>query len=404
MRHPRSSLLALAAAIALVVFVPTLATAAEAFHGTFTVPNQVGGVMKLTLARSGSSATGTLDSNDVTMRLQGTIEDDVMTGTLTGPAGTLFFEAVTFENELWLTLYGTDSQGQPNLDDATEIDFTREGTAPIPAPGRDQGQNAEAAPDAGGVNPLSGRANGDPYVGTFSDGNVTLQLAGQGGRYRGQVTTGGVSYPVQAQTGFQGLEGLIEAPDGQYPIAAVAQGDGLFVVSGGMQYRLVRQTGAADGAAGTGAMPDPQAGSGAPEGAGTTNAKRNLAPGFTEDHPQVREWVQFLSGKKLTRMSSYSSGSAGGYSARTDLYLCSDRRFSLRDESSVSVDVGGAFGNTGGVEGGQGRWYVITNGQVVGLILEHANGQVDEVRMDYQDQKTFANGERVYVTPAEVCM
>ena len=42
-------------------------------------------------------------------------------------------------------------------------------------------------------------------------------------------------------------------------------------------------------------------------------------------------------------------------------------------------------------------------GQVVGLVLEFADGQTQEFRMDYQNQETYANGERVYVTPAEVC-
>ena len=76
----------------------------------------------------------------------------------------------------------------------------------------------------------------------------------------------------------------------------------------------------------------------------------------------------------------------------------------MRDESSVSVDVGGAFGNSGGVDSSRGRWYVITDGQAVGLILESNDGQTEEFRMEYQNQETFANGERVYVTPAELCM
>jgi len=119
----------------------------------------------------------------------------------------------------------------------------------------------------------------------------------------------------------------------------------------------------------------------------------------------VEEWRTFLSGKKVTRMESYSSGTAGGYSSRTDVYLCSDRSFAMRDENSVSVDVGGAFGNTGGLDSGRGTWYLITNGQVVGLILEYANGQIEQYRMDFdpQSQATYANGERVYVTAAEVC-
>ncbi len=118
----------------------------------------------------------------------------------------------------------------------------------------------------------------------------------------------------------------------------------------------------------------------------------------------MQEWVSFLAGSKLTRMSSYSSGSAGRYSARTDIYLCSDRSFLMRDESSVSVDVGGAFGSSGGTGNGRGRWYAITNGQVVGLVLEFDNGDTQEFRMEYENERTYANGERVFVTPAEVRM
>jgi len=136
---------------------------------------------------------------------------------------------------------------------------------------------------------------------------------------------------------------------------------------------------------------------------GTVVGTMTSPEGFTEDHPQVREWIQFLAGNKLTRMSSYSSGSSGGYSARVDVYLCSDHSFAMRDESSVSVDVGGASGSSGGVGTAQGQWYVITNGQVVGLILEPRGGEPLQLRMDHQNGATFADGERVYVTPAEVC-
>jgi hypothetical protein len=282
----------------LVVGLATLAprpAQGQQFTGTFTVPNQAGGMMTLTLREAGGGVTGSLASNGVTYEVQGQIEDGTLVGVMSGTEGGLYFAAERWENELWVELYGVDANGQPDFDDSTEIDFVlAESTSGAVAP-------SESAPPA---------AAAAPSV-TASQGSA---------------------------------------------------------------------------------------------GAGRTSTGRELAAGFTEDHPQVREWVDFLAGKKLTRMSSYSSGGAGGYSARTDLYLCSDRSFALRDESSVSVDVGGAFGNSGGVGGSQGRWYVITNGQVVGLVLEATSGEVSEFRLDYQNQETYANGERVYVTPAEVCM
>ena len=407
------------------------ALAGQAFHGTFTVPNEAGGVMSLQITEaSGGLVRGTLVSNGVSYDVQGHVEDGTLVGRMSGPEGLLHFTAERWENELWLELYGSDARGQPDYDDYTEIDLVLAGTAGsgTMAPG---GFGAGAGATAGGIatggtgNPLGaaagpGAGGPDPYVGTFSDGNVTLQLQGGPGAYQGQVSVGGAAYPVQAQAVAEGIQGVIQAPDGQYAIVAQAQGNGLLVASGGMQYSLQRQgvaqrqstpggvvtggpvTGGTAGRAapGRGAGVRPDAG----QAGGRTTTGRPLAPGFTEDHAQVREWVGFLSGKKLTWMSSYSSGSAGGYSARTDVYLCSDRSYAVRDESSVSVDVGGAFGNSGGVGGDQGRWMVITNGQVVGLVLESQTGQVSEYRLDYQNQETYANGERVYVTPAEVCM
>ncbi len=209
-----------------------------------------------------------------------------------------------------------------------------------------------------------------------------------------------------------GIQGLIQSPEGSFQMEGRVQGAGLLVASGGEQYMLVRQgganaqtgsTGQANGSGG--ARPQTTAPQGGTGGANMTSTGRPLAPGFTEDHPEVQEWTTFLAGNKLTRMSSYSSGSAGGYSARADVYLCSDRSFAMRDESSVAVDVGGAFGNSSGTSGGQGRWYVIanTNTQVVVLVLEYADGQSQEFRMEYQNQATYANGERAYVTPAEIC-
>ena len=392
---------------------------AQRYSGTFTVGNEVGGVMMLTLqeARDGT-VTGKLSSNGVSYQVEGRLEDGAVVGAMRGSEGTLFFEADRVENELWVTLYGTDAQGQPNYEDSTEIDFVAEGAA-VSGGFRTQ-QPGDSNPLVGGGNPLAG-GTADPYVGTFTDGNVTLQLQGVGGQYQGQVAVGGQVYPVSASGGLGGLQGVMQAPDGSYDMTIRAADGALLVVSGGQQYLLSPQAavaaqpggfGQAAGSGRRGGIGQPTQPGGRPgavggqpaAGAGGTGTGRQLAPGFTEDHPLVQEWLQFLAGKKLTRMSSYSSGSAGGYSARSDVYLCSDRTFAMRDESSVSVDVGGAFGNSGGVGGGQGQWLVITNGQVVGLILQSNDGQTVEFRMEYQNEETYANGERVYVTPAEVCM
>ena len=122
------------------------------------------------------------------------------------------------------------------------------------------------------------------------------------------------------------------------------------------------------------------------------------------DGTQVgREWAEFLAGKKATQMDSYSSGSAGGYSSRTDVHLCANGQFALSGNNSVSVDVGGAYGYTGGDSQGSGTWRIITEGQVAGIELRYANGGVEQYRLDYQDGATYVNGDRWYITPSEAC-
>ena len=71
-------------------------------------------------------------------------------------------------------------------------------------------------------------------------------------------------------------------------------------------------------------------------------------------------------------MDSYSSGSAGGYSSRTDVHFCANGQFALSGNSSVSVDVGGAYGYTGGDSQGSGTWRIITEGQIAGIELRYA--------------------------------
>jgi hypothetical protein len=382
---------------------------AQEYTGTFTVPNDVGGVMTLTLQQQGDgSVSGSLSSNGVTYEVDGFVEEDTLMGAMFNDQGGFWFEAERDDAELYVTLYESDENGEPDYERYTEIDFTFAGASggagqaarqPTAARGNPLGG---AEPSSSG-NPLAGGGATDPYVGQFSDGNVTLRLQGQGGQYQGQVTVGGQVYPVSAAGGPSGLEGLIQTPEEAYDMSITAAGSGLVLLSGGVRYDLARQGAGADRVSAGGGQAAMGAQPGARAGAQPSASGREFAAGWTDNHPQVTEWTNWLAGKKLTRMSSYSSGSAGGYSARTDLYLCSDRSFSYRDESSVSVDVGGAFGNSGGTDGGQGTWYLITNGQVMGLVLEFTNGERWEVRLDYENEQTFANGERVYVTAAEIC-
>ena len=143
----------------------------------------------------------------------------------------------------------------------------------------------------------------------------------------------------------------------------------------------------------------------------TPTAQPELAPGFTSDHPELTQWYQHLAGKRLTQIDSYySSGGSvggystgGGYSSEIVLHLCSDKTFFAAQQSSASVDSGGAFGSGQGANQYKGNWMLITNGQVVGLILMSDIGGRSELTMEFNQGQTFVNGVRTFVTEDAIC-
>jgi len=129
---------------------------------------------------------------------------------------------------------------------------------------------------------------------------------------------------------------------------------------------------------------------------------RSLKFAQPKESPATKEWKETLKGAKLTYMSSYTSSgydSFGGYSAKTEILLCSNGQFSFYSSSSVAVDTGGAFGNSSGQNQGQGTWNVASDGTGTPLLnLNYTNGQVSSYKITYSDGKTYLDGERYFRT------
>lgn len=128
-----------------------------------------------------------------------------------------------------------------------------------------------------------------------------------------------------------------------------------------------------------------------------------------ESPPVVDQWKQQLNNAKLTYMDSYySSGSSyggystgGGYNSKEEIHLCGQGYFKYVSSSSMSIDTGGAFGNSAGGGQGNGSWEVVGNAQGgATLRLNFHNGEVYEYTLDYQDNKTLLNGKRYFRTYA----
>jgi hypothetical protein len=377
---------------------------AQGYSGTFTTVNPQGKTVTVSLQQAAQGRmTGTISNGEIALQVDGTVEDGEITGTATSSSGKLFFEAEVDGNTLYLTLISPDAQGQPDYEHAQEMELTatqQTGSLTTTAGVSDAAARAPSAgnPLAGG-NPAAGSsppAAADPVSGVYSNGQVTVQLqaAGAAGRYQGQIATGQQQWPVVVQLQPNGvLSGQFQSSAGRFDVAMQVQGNAMLMESGGQRYQLQKQ--------GAGPPPGPSANPLAQPGTGP--AAGTGAGGISDGTPMGNQWAQLLAGQKVTYISSYSSGTSGGYSARIDVYLCSSGDFLYKDESVVSVDVGGAFGNAGGNSRNTGHWRIITQGQLAGIELRYNDGRVAQYRLERRGNATYADGTRVYVTPAEIC-
>jgi hypothetical protein len=358
---------------------------AQNYTGSYAATNDQGGQTVVTLQQAGQQVTGSIVGNGNTFRIEGVTEEGAIVGSVTGSMGGFYFQGELDDGQLYLTLIEPDANGQPNYDAATTLVFARQG-------------GAAALQGGAGANPLAG-GGGDPWVGTFSDGNLTLQLQGSGGSYTGVAQLSGQTFTVSVSGSADRLSGSFRAADGEYALQLARAGGAVTLTTGGTTYTLQP--------AGAGAPANPLAGSRSAAGVQPQPypmPQQGGAGGGLHDGTQLgREWYEFLAGKKATQMSSYSSGSAGGYSSRTDVHLCANGQFALSGNSTVTVDVGDASGYSGGNSGGSGTWRIITQGQLAGIELRFANGTVEQHRLDYQDGATYVDGDRWYITPSEAC-
>ena len=386
----------------LLAVAPPFPLAAQSFDGTYLARGSAGDVTLTLNQTNGGDVIGSLAGNGVEFPLTGSVQDGVLVGTVKISGEAAYFEGDLEGSILYVTIANFDADGEPNWEAAEELEFSAAGSTTA-------GRSPLAAL-TGGAPPVA-RVGGasDPMLGLYGTPSgaspaVTLELDGGGGQYQGQMIVNGTPFQFVAQGGPAGIQATVQAADGNYPLTAQPSANGLRVSVAGMQFHLARQ-GSSGGDASV--PPSPPRGTDRPEASsGTSSTGLPLAPGFTEDHPGLQQWYAHLSGKKLTQMESYSSsgGGFGGYSSRQEAVLCSDRRFRSRSSSSVSVDVGGAFGNSNGANQGTGRWMLITNGQLVGLVLVFDDGSTMEFRLEMNsDGGMYANGTRTFVTPAEVC-
>lgn len=387
---------------------------AQPYTGTWETANSTGGTTVVTLQQVGDNVSGTLSGSGTTARLQGVLEDGVVVGSVTGGPIELrlWFEAEVEDGGLLLTLISSLPDGSPNYDETTTLLFER----------RTAGGEVSAAPGAGGGGVGAGTpppGGGDPWLGIFSDGSVTLDLQGGNGRYSGTVRVAGQEFPLEVQGGATELQGAFRTADGDFPVTLRRTGAELILTTDGVSYPL--RVAGAPVAAPAPAAANPlapgggrQGGSGQPSAPapatvatatpGGAAAPSRAAGGLPHDGtPLGQEWFQHLAGKMATQMSRYDGGGGGGMTSRTDVHLCPGGEFAMRGNSQVGIDVGDVWAGAGGPSASSGHWRILTQGNVAGIELTFGNGTVELYRLDYQNGQTLVDGQRWLVTPSNLC-
>jgi hypothetical protein len=379
---------------AFLIHTPVAAQAPD-FNGSFSAAGQ-NGTVTVTLKSAGNSRyAGTMANGSLTWRIVGEVEDGALVGTVDTGQGVLGFEAHVNGARLQLILVEVGPDGVPRLDQGQELIFTR---TQGPAPAQASAGPARSTPAFPGFGKSASGSAADPFAGTFSDGQLTLSLQPANGGYTGQLALGNEAYPVAAKRNGDRVEGSMNAPTGQYGIIISAATGGVVLSNAGTEYALRRVDGntSAD-RSGSSPRLDPSV-----AGAGPANAQAATV----DNSPLAQQWRAHLAGRKVTYISSYSSNTAGGGGLSTKFvyHLCSDGRFGFSGSDVVSLNLPGTGVDGGGSAGSSGgTWRIVTQGAVAGIELKFGNGQTEMYRLDLRDGQTFANDNRVYVTPGEVC-
>lgn len=239
------------------LLIPTVAVA-QNYSGSYTVQNQQGGSITLTLNQDAQgNLTGTMSGNNQQYRVEGMLEEGIAVGAIYNEQGGVYFEAQLQGTELLLSLIEPGADNQPDYSQMQELVLTRQGAAAgvMPQPRMPaQGSNPLAAGGAQGA--------GDPFAGTFTGEGMSLVLQGSQGGYTGSLSFQGQSFPVQATAQGGQLQGVFTAGGQQYAFQAAVQGANMTFVTDGNRYPLARQGGAVVQANPLGRQAAPAGGSG----------------------------------------------------------------------------------------------------------------------------------------------
>lgn len=322
------------------------------------------GEIVLQLQQTGQNqVTGIMtDLQGAQYQLQGVIEGDKASGTITNAQGGAYFNAYREGDQLIFSIIPPDASQQPDYAKAQEFPLTaRNSGAAMPGgafPVTPPAGNGGATSGGGFSGPLAGPAGsaGAAWAGTYN-GNIngtpaTLNLQQNGNQISGQINAGGYLYNLQGNTSGNESQGQLTDPQtqGVMTYQSVLQGPTLNMTlsANGAQLQIQFSKGAA-GQGGFGQSGPPQGGFGQsrnkPGGFGQPGNAGGVNPAQL-DQRIVGNWLY---------SDSYTSGEHS-FASQYRLIVNGDGTY-LYGDGQVAGGGPGVSGSTGGGAGmTPGKW------------------------------------------------
>ena len=348
---------------------------AENFSGKYVLESGEGDTVLNVRQNARGEVQGTLELDDGTLyQLGGEIENNEAIGIASNQGRTNLFKLRFQGGQLIYTLIAIGPDGNPDLANAQEFPFTRQGG----------GEALGAAGPMTADPAASGGAASDPFVGTFADERATLQLSGSGGTYTGKMQFQGQTFPVWATSpDGRSLNGTFTSGGNSFSFNAILQGPALAFTTSGATYNL-RRSGPQQAAPAMSSNPlsNPLGGQ-APAVAqqaaqGPGGAINDPYMGVSFDPPQgwrheKRQAIYVMGhmtipGMIIVMPHSYNSVQEVKASANESLYQGQDGQLMLTRALQV-VSQNMLVGDFGGVLGGQQA-----RGRIIFMLSPHGGG------------------------------
>lgn len=206
---------------------------AQSLSGTWILKLQNGSILTLVLQESGAQVQGTLTGNGVTLQLEGETDGVNAEGTVRSQNEQAVFRLSVQNNNLTLVVSDLDpNTGEVNQNTAQTLQFSR-GNPNSSNPGSSLPNPANT------VKPNPNLP--DPLIGRFASKDMTLEILGNNGSYKGTITLIKQKYAMTGQGSNGILRGQFVAKGSTYLFEARVKQNTMTVLLNGKTYTLNRQ-------------------------------------------------------------------------------------------------------------------------------------------------------------------